>query len=325
PRGTVLFDTAENFKVLVEGNSEGRMTITHYPGTLLGDYSIQQESVAAGTLDMCWTFPVSTLNPAWDLRGIGYITYNERGAEEMFKPGGWAEPLWDQIAEKANWKQLGVLLTAGCHIISNEMYDPLDPGGLKLRVQATKSFIPKYQALGFNPITMPMSEAASALRVGTIDAVAGAGNSEFRIYGDAFEVVTAYHDRFAGAHFIINLDLWKSLSEDDRAILHEAASQTIGHAFSNYKNDVAKDWNDLLEWQKVVTLDGDTWAKCAEKVREAEWNTAEEWIGKDTMDIVRAHADPLPWGKTLDEMEYAYGLINTDWLIARQGEVITGP
>ncbi|GAI74230.1 unnamed protein product [marine sediment metagenome] len=42
------------------------------------------------------------------------------------------------------------------------------------------------------------------------------------------------------------------------------------------------------------------------------------------MDIIRANAVELPWGLTVDEMNYGFGkVVTTEWLTERQGGVFT--
>ena len=66
----------------------------------------------------------------------------------------------------------------------------------------------------------------------------------------------------------------------------------------------------------------DGWATLAERARDAEWAYVEKIVGKEMMDVVRANAPELPWGKTLDEMNYGWGkVLTTEWLVKRQGAV----
>jgi len=320
-----MYESVEDFVRLVDEGSNGRIKITHYPGTLLGDYGVQQQSVAAGTQAMAFVFPQTAINPKWDVRTLNYIVYNWEQAYEMFKPGGWMVSLWDQIALESNWKILVFSCVGSNTMISNKLFDPLNPEGLKVRVPGFRSWVAAYKSLGFSPVGMPMAEVASALALNTIDASAGCSHAEFKIYGDAFEYVYAYQDLFQAAPLVMNLDLWNSLSPGDQQFLLSAAQEATEDKWPEFTQIVADEWNGLLDFQKVVSLDGDGWATCAQKVRASQWDVAEAWIGKDLVDIVRANAAPLPWGKTIDEMNYGFGINTSEWLINRQGEVIYGP
>ena len=325
PSGMMLYDLVEDFMGRVADTSDGRITITHYPGDLLGDYSVQQESVAAGTHEMCYTWPLTSLNPKWDAMWLGYIMYNWEQGIEAVKSGGWLLSIFDPIAEETNWKIIGVVPTGETNVQSKQLYDPLNPEGRKVRIQPTSSWVARFEALGYSPVTMPMSEVATGLATGAIDAAAGFAQQEMRVYGDCFTYVYCYHDMYTGTMGVMNLDTWNSLSAEDQEIVQKAMARSIDAVEGRFGDLVAKDWNDLLDWQIVVSLDGDAWSTCAEKARAAEWTAAEEWIGKDLVDVIREHAEPLPWGLTIDEMDYGFGVLTSDWIIARQGEVITGP
>jgi len=252
-------------------------------------------------------------------------TVNWEQALEMFEPGGWMTSMWDGIAEDTNWKIMGLVVTSETQVQSKQLYDPLNAGGRKIRVQPTKSWVARFEALGYSPVTMPMSEVATGLATGTIDAAAGCATSEFKIYGDAFTYLYLYHDIFSATTGVMNLDVWNSLSAEDQKIILDATAESIKGVEERHGQTITGDWNSLLDWQKLVTLDGNAWSTAAEKARAAEWAAAEQWVGKGLVDVVRANAVPLPWGLSLDEMNYGFGLLTNDWIIARQGEIITGP
>lgn len=331
PEGTMLYNVTEAFIERVESASNGRIKITHYPSDLLGDYVTQQEGVQSGGQELAYTWPVTKMSPKWDIMGIGYTGWNSQHGLETWGPDGWLLPVVDQIAEEVNWKVLGIApsgsTTTGDIVISNQSFDPDNPEGRKIRVQGSQNYTKRYEALGFSPITMPMSEVSSALALGTIDASAGCVPTEFTIYGDSFTYGYLYADTLFPALLILNRDVWDSLSPLDQKILEEAGdmSNHPNFGWEAWENDVIRNMEeDLLDWQILVTPDGDSWAARAEKARDAEWAYLETVIGKDLMDIVRENAVELPWGLSVDEMEYGYGEVyTTEWLIERQGAVYT--
>ena len=325
PEGTLLYQTVEDFIDRVDQKSDGRIELTHYPGTLLGDYTAQQEAIAAGSQEMAFLWPSTKMNPKWDLAKLGFIYYNWEQAYEALQPGGWLESLRDDIAEETNWKLLASCPGSSMNIIANELFDITDPGGLKIRVQSNQVIHDRWDIVGFSPVNIPFSEVSTALTTGTIDASSGCATAEFPVFGEAFKYVYVTSDMFSATPLVMNLDLWKSLSSGDQQILLDASKEATDAAWSKQEADLKKNWNGLLDWQVVVTLDGDTWSTIAQKCREQEWTNAESLIGKDLVDVVRANAEPLPWGMTIDEMNYGFDLLTTDWILGRQDSVVTGP
>jgi len=331
PEGSLIYNQTEAFIKRVEEASNGRIKITHYPSDLLGDYVTQQEGVASGGQELCYTWPVTTMDPRWDVLGIGYIGWNARHGYKTFGPNGWMNPIVDEIAADCNWKVLSIVPSGSSissdSVISNESYDPLDPQGRKIRVQSSKNYTLRYSAIGYSPVTMPMSEVSSALALGTIDASAGCIPPEFIIYGDAFSYLYMYSDVLYPFLLIMNLDTWNSLSESDQKILLDTAEMADDPDFgweANYIDIIRNYEEDLLPWQIIVSPDGDQWAQLAEKTRKVEWPYIEKLVGKEMMDIIRMNAEPLPWGLTVDEMEYGFGkILTSEWLIERQGGVYT--
>ena len=117
------------------------------------------------------------------------------------------------------------------------------------------------------------------------------------------------------------------LSKEDQDLLLKAADFEGDPEFGwdAWKEAIEVSYNEeLLPWQIIVTLDGDGWATLAEKARKEEWDFIEKTVGKDIMDRIRAHAPELPWGLTVDEMNYGWGkILTSEWLIERQGAVYT--
>jgi len=331
PVGTMLDRVSKRFIEKVEEASNGRISIKYYPGELLGDYIVQQEAVQSGSIDIAFTYPITKTNPKWDALALGYVGWNADQAEAKFAQDGWMFEIVDDIAAECNWKLLSVApggsAIGGTNIISNKSFDLLDPKGIKLRVMAAENLVTRYQAIGFNPVIIPFSEVSSALALGTIDASAGVIAQELGIFGDAFKYAYCISDDQTVIPLIMNRELWDTLSEEDQQLLLDAADFTDDPEFGwdAWKAAIEKSYNEeLLPWQIVVTLDGDGWATLAEKAREKEWAHVEKIVGKDMMDRIRANAPELPWGLTLDEMNYGWGkVLTTEWLEARQGQVYT--
>jgi len=329
PVGSMLDGMSKEFIRRVEEGSNGRISIRYYPGDLLGDYIVQQEAVTSGSLEFAYTGPVTKSSPKWDIFTMGYTGWNIEHGKDKFGVDGWMFEVWDDICKDCNWKLLSIApggsIIGGECVISSKSFDPLNPDGIKLRVMAADNLLVRWKALGYNPVIMPFSEISSALALNTIDASAGCTAQEFTVFGDAFNYAYALNDVQTAIPLIMNLKLWNSLSEEDQKLIMESADFTNDPNFGwdAWKVAVEKDYNNnLLPWQIIVTLDGDQWATLAEKARAAEWPAIEEKIGKELMDKIKANVPPLPWGKTLDEMNYGWGKIfTTEWLEARQGAV----
>lgn len=329
PSGTMLDKVSRKFIENVKELSNGRINIKLYPGELLGDYIVQQEAVQSGSLELAYTSPVTKTSPKWNIYQIGYTGWNIDQAKEKFGPGGWMLEIFDEIAYESNWKILDIApggsVVGGESIISTKSFDPTDPKGLKLRVLPSDILVTKWSALGYNPIMIPFSEVSSALALGTIDASAGCIPQEFAIFGEAFNYAYALQDTQTVLPLIMNLDLWNSLSKEDQNLLLEASnfSEDPEYGWDGWKEAIEVSYNEeLLPWQIIVTIDGDQWATLAEIAREAEWVELEKTVGKELMDKVRASVPDLPWGLTLDEMNYGWGeVLTTEWLIERQGAV----
>ena len=108
------------------------------------------------------------------------------------------------------------------HIYLNKKPDKLDFTGLKIRVTPVYKDI--VEALGGTAITTPPGEVHTALERGVVD---GYGWPVTGIFDLGWEKVTKFRlePAFYGAevNVLVNLDVWKGLSDGQRKVLNDAA------------------------------------------------------------------------------------------------------
>lgn len=220
---------AEIWADLVRERTQGRINIKVYPGTSLvqGDQTREFTAIRQGIIDMAvgstinWSPQVKQLNlfslpflmP--DYAAIDALVQGEVGTE-MFR-----------LIEKA-----GVMPLAwgenGYRQISNSRHPirlPADMKGMKLRVVGSPLYIDIFTALGANPTQMSWADAQPALASGAVD---GQENplsiyTGSRLYTVGQNYLTLWNYVADPLIFVVNREVWKSWSEQDRAIVKQAA------------------------------------------------------------------------------------------------------
>jgi len=113
------------------------------------------------------------------------------------------------------------------HIYLNKKIDKLDFTGLKIRV--TPVYKDVVEALGGTTVTTPPGEVYTALERGVVD---GYGWPITGIFDLGWEKVTKFRLEppfySVEVNVLVNLDVWKGLSEAQRKVLSEAASWLEG-------------------------------------------------------------------------------------------------
>lgn len=291
----------EKFMALVEEASDGRIKITHFPGDVLGDWTFVMEQVMVGAIEVAMTFPPAHFDPRWGFASLGYVVFDWDQARAAYAPGGWAIEPFAELAEDINAKLLGIWPAGFVSIAGTGPYattpEEARALGIKLRVMPFKLVEVRWDALGYIATPIPFAELHSAMMLGIVDARSQAVYYENWLFRDVKDWVVETRDGFEVWPFLINLDVWKGLSEEDQQIVQAAADEVLDWGWQLAEQEE-------IEWRrKCIEEDGQKWIQLtpeelrvkAEIVRDVEWAFAEEHlIGKVLMDKIRAGAPPIP-------------------------------
>lgn len=298
---------AKAFARALKEKSDGRIIVGLYLGGILGDWTVQNEMIAEGSLDMA----VACLNPALDKRlnvnALNYVYFNNAGARDAFMlPDGWLSKMLEPLLTAVNIKMLatghngwvGIQMTKG-HLPRVDTVEHwfADTAKMKIRCEPVKTMEKHTEAMGFKAVVMPWSEVYSALQTGTIDGLVGSGISNAVHYSDVIRYRIEERGKVDLQPTIMNLDLWNSLSAADKKIVQDAAYEAQEIGFDAWEDMEANLWPKRCEEVNVqlFELAPAVLAEIIKRDRDIEWTYAEkELIGKEFMDKVRANAQKPP-------------------------------
>lgn len=163
---------ALEFAKKVKERTKGEIEIQIFPNNALGNDQAMIQSVRGGVLDMemsgnpNFTGIVSKMN-AFDLPYI----FNDAAHAYRVLDGKVGQSMLDELG-KHGMKGLAYW-EVGFRSMTNSkrpIRTPEDVRGLKIRTSPNPAHIKAFQALGSNPVPMPLSELYSALETGAVDA-----------------------------------------------------------------------------------------------------------------------------------------------------------
>ncbi|BDD86011.1 DctP family TRAP transporter solute-binding subunit [Desulfofustis limnaeus] len=225
---------------LVRERTDGRINIKLYPGVSLvqGDQTRELSAIRQGVIDMAigstinWSPQVKELN----LFSMPFLM-PDFAAIDALTQGAVGERLFSVLEEA------GVVPLAwgenGFREISNSkqaIRTPADLKGMKIRVVGSPLFLDTFTALGANPTQMSWADAQPALASGAVD---GQENPLAIFTAAKLHTVGQKHITMWGyvadpLIFVVNQEVWNSWTEEDRAIVRQAAidagQQEIGIA-----------------------------------------------------------------------------------------------
>ncbi len=221
----------EVFCEIINKKGAGKVKVEFFPSGQLFKDKDMTTAVPKGSADMGITVNSQWLSlvPSCALFSLPLIFDDEEHFWRTFE--GKAGEILAREFEKRNLKLLGMLNNGPIVILTkSKPVDKPNLKGFKLRVYGK---IPAIfaEATGGSPMFMSASEIFLALQRGTVD---GLFTSTYGMAGYKLYEVTKYTigipNWFASFVIVINLDKWKSLPEDVKGIIADAATETMTRA-----------------------------------------------------------------------------------------------
>ncbi|MCM3714775.1 TRAP transporter substrate-binding protein [Halalkalibacter oceani] len=233
---------AHRFAEIVEENSAGAIKVDIYPNSTIGGILDMFTGMETGTVDMMYegisSYP--WLDGARDFNITSFPFFWE-SYDDLVKvlDSEDFQPLFEEAAAATGVRVIKAIgdtearqLTANKAVHSAE-----DFNGLKIRTAESEIVQQTMQALGAQPVVIPLSDLYMALRQGTADAQE---NGFITVQNMSFYEVQDYvmqtdYIRDVKAWYISE-NLWSTLSDEQKGILTEASIEA-----GNYQTELARE------------------------------------------------------------------------------------
>jgi len=245
---------ASKFKAAIEEKTNGRFQIDLYGAGILGKDREMAEMLQFGALDLAiiTTSPMGNFVPAFQVLDLPFLF---DGWDHVF--AFTQTPIYQEFlteSDKIGIKTLAVI-TRGARSVTNSG-DPVesveDLKGMKLRVIESKVFVDTFNALGAAPQAMSWGEVFTALQQGTID---GHENSIATILNErVYEVqenVTLTEHIFAFFSVHASSKLWNSLSDEDKVLFDDLASEIVAEV-NEGQRQLEADYIEILKGNGIT-------------------------------------------------------------------------
>ena len=285
PAGSAVDKDIQAFAQQIKAETQGAIQINIYPGSKLGDYSVVQERVSFGEVEMF----VGPFGTAIDKRlALGFTpflvsTWDE--AQNVYIQGS---PLFNQMAdflEAQNIKLIGGWpVYFGGIALTKRPAAPGNPDVAKkmiIRVPPIRSFERTARVLGYTPYPITWTYAKMGLKTGMVEGILGGGAEGYLGLKDIIKYYLPIRDHFEYWFVYMNLDLWNSLSDQTRTLLsnlsREIELQRYAVAEAEERDSIAKLRKLGVE---IITIDEKEHALMKAKVRKTVWPEMRKEIGE---------------------------------------------
>ena len=241
PKGHPLEIGAQKFAELVAAKSGGRLKVNVFPGGTLGGDAANVSALQGGTIEfvMLNAGILASQVKDFEVFDFPFLFANAKEADTIVD-GPFGQKLLGKLSEKGI---VGLAYTElGFRNITNSkkaIHTVEDIAGLKLRVIPNAINVDWVKAVGANPTPMAFPEVYAGLEQKAID---GQENPLSVILANKFYEVQKHlaltNHQYNPQSLIVSKKVWDGLTEADRKVLQEAASEA-----SKFQRKTARDAN----------------------------------------------------------------------------------
>lgn len=219
---------AEKFAEIVSEKTGGKVTVTVYPASELGDQPALIESCYTdGDVDMVIASQsnMATYMPKLNALAAPFLFDSYEHAHKVMDDYvlDWIN---EDVGEQMNMHALAMFDYGFRHVTTNniEVNSAADLEGVKIRVPGSAGLLATFDALGCNTQTIAYSELYQSLKQGVVDAEE---NPVATILADSY--YECQNQLALTGHFfdvqalLINQSLWESMSPELQQVIQEAA------------------------------------------------------------------------------------------------------
>lgn len=292
PEGTSTDVDAKAFVEAVSKNSGGKLKINIYPSSQLGNYTVVQERVSVGDVEMQLAPFGTNVTKGLGVTSIPYLVSTWAEVRTMFARNGKLMTAVEKMAEKERLKILALYPKYfGGIALAKEPKEPKNPfvsKGLKIRVPGIKSFEKTAESLGYLATPIAFSEAFTAMQTGIVDGLIGSGAEGYwSSFRDLVKYYLPVNSHFEMWFLYMNLDLYNKLSPEEKKILTDAAAEMERARFESGPKET-QEFEKLLAGNgvKIIRFSDAELKVLADKIKAEVWPQIKGDFGADLFDSI---------------------------------------
>ncbi|MFR7349320.1 TRAP transporter substrate-binding protein DctP [Peptoniphilus sp.] len=295
PENTRTDESAKWFAEKLNESTDGRISIEIYPNSELGDYSVVQERIGLGDVEMQLSSIGYNVDKTLSVQVAPYLVTTWDEAKKLYNSqDGVIYKYVEERLLKQNIKLLAVYPQYfGAVALAKEPNDPYNPDsqkGLKIRVPSSQSWDNLGRGLGFQTTPLPASEIFTSIQTGVVEGALGAGTEGYYTqYKELINYVMPIKTHFECFWLYMNNDLYESLSDDDKNTINKLAKEMEDNAFIQAQEEESK-YDELFKKEVTTVYDftDEQIKEYSNKIRKEVWPNIESEFGKEIFDKIKA-------------------------------------
>lgn len=287
PQGAAIDNDVKWFAEHVQSATDDKLKVKIYAANALGDYTVVQERVGLGAIDMAVQPPASGVDRRFQILYMPYMVKNWAEAQRVLGPG---TPMRSTVAEL--YQEQGIKVLAAWPVyfggiaLNKDVPAAGDPDvakGVKLRVPPIKTFQLLADQIGYIASPLPFSETFTAVQTGVVDGVMGSGaEGYYSSFSDVTKFYVPSNTHFEVWYLLLNQERYDDLEPEQQAALDKVALEFESRRWKTAQVDQTANEQLLANAGATIVAVSDADIEAtAKKVRANVWPEIINDIGKE--------------------------------------------
>ncbi|MGG1554040.1 TRAP transporter substrate-binding protein [Paenibacillus ferrarius] len=285
--------TAELFAKKVEEYTQGRYKVEVFHSGQLANDAKALEMLQNGSIDLTVAGNIVYANHVkeFNLTSLPYLVDTYEQGWKFYDESPWMQETKGKFVDKG-MRILSTWEAGFRNFTTKDKFETLaDVKGKKLRIFQNDMILWTMKALGFNPVTMPVTEAYLAIQQGTVD---GQENPVDTIYSQKFNEVAPYitmtQHIYGPIPLAISEKTWKTIPKEDQDAIAKAAQESADFSRKTVTDNETKLLDEMkAKGAKVFTPNLDELKQAVKPV----YDKASEVYTKEVVDRVLKDAENI--------------------------------
>ena len=292
PAGSAVDNDVRELTESIKEATKGSIDFTIYPANKLGDYSVVQERVSFGEVEMYVGPFGTTVDKKLMLAFIPFLVDSWPEAQRLYSASSPLISHLQSFLEPHNIKVLGGWpVYFGGIALSKEPVEPGNPDVSKemiIRVPPIRSFELTARALGYTPYPITWMYARMGLKTGMVKGLIGGGAEGYKGLSKLISHYIPVKDHFEYWFVYMNLELWNSLPAEQQQIIVTQVQQMEARRYQVAEGDEQRNLAALKELGvNVYDLSEAEYEAMRGKVKRTVWPQLREVIGPAFDEVVQ--------------------------------------
>lgn len=287
--GHPALTTLENLKTKVAEETDGKIEITVYPASQLGDYTLTYEELMKGTVDMAMIPIPSQFDSKLEMNFIPYLMTDYSQAKEALGPDSYFFSVYEKIHSDLGVKLLGVyaegFIGLGMTSLPEGYEDPTITKPLLVRAPNIEVYKFAVEDNGYNSTTIAYADLYSALQTGVCDGwIGGTPQLNYTGFRDVIEYYIPTNVFMENGGFFMSETVYEELPQEYQKIISDVFMEATLQSYQDAEKNDMDALKKLEEYGvEIVNLSERELEAFANHSREVTWPKLEDNIGAEVL------------------------------------------